>query len=138
MTNFEKVKAFNEIFNVRSNEWPPSKALVELKMQLINEEYEELFWELHELKMDDEDFIEESSALKNPDKAKAAKELADLLYVVYGMADAFGIDADKALDAVHKSNLSKLGVEGKPILRDDGKVLKGLRYVEPDMSFVYE
>ena len=61
------------------------------------------------------------------------KELADLVYVTYGYAVAFGWDLDEAVRRVHASNMSKLGPDGKPIFRDDGKVLKGETYSEPDL-----
>jgi len=63
-----------------------------------------------------------------------AKELADVVVVTYGTADVLGIDLDKAFDLVHESNMSKLGEDGKPIRREDGKVLKGPNYKAPDMS----
>lgn len=62
------------------------------------------------------------------------KELADLVYVTYGMAATFGWDLDEAVRRVHASNMSKLGSDGKPIYRDDGKVLKGPNYKKPDLS----
>ena len=62
------------------------------------------------------------------------KELADLVYVTYGMAATFGWDLDEAVRRVHASNMSKLGTNGKPIYRDDGKVLKGPNYKKPDLS----
>lgn len=68
------------------------------------------------------------------DREAVAKELADLLVVTYGTADVLGIDLDAAFGAVHESNMSKLGPGGSVIRRDDGKVLKGPYYREPDMS----
>lgn len=62
---------------------------------------------------------------------KVIKELADLVYVTYGMAATYGWDLDEAVRRVHKSNMSKLGEDGKPIFREDGKVLKGPNYQEP-------
>jgi len=59
------------------------------------------------------------------------KELADLVYVVYGTAVSLGLNLDEALERVHESNMSKLGEDGKPIYREDGKVLKGSNYKEP-------
>ena len=61
-------------------------------------------------------------------QANIIKELTDLLYVVAGFAVTFGIDLEEAFRRVHKSNLSKLDDEGKPIYREDGKVLKGPNY----------
>lgn len=59
------------------------------------------------------------------------KELCDILYVVYGYAVTYGWDINTAFNRVHKSNMSKLGDDGKPILREDGKVMKGPNYKEP-------
>ncbi len=62
------------------------------------------------------------------------KELADLVYVCYQYAINMGWNLDEALNLVHLSNLSKLGEDGEPIYRDDGKVLKGPNYKPPDLS----
>ena len=62
------------------------------------------------------------------------KELADLVYVCYQYAENMGWSLDEALDRVHKSNMSKLDEDGKPIYREDGKVLKGPNYKPPDLS----
>lgn len=100
---------------------------INLGMDLIEEE----FWELD---------TAANRISENPDNPKYrenfVKELADLLYVVYWMAARVGIDVDKAFRLVHASNMSKLGPDGKPILRDDGKVLKGPNYKEPELSEV--
>ena len=66
--------------------------------------------------------------------AEALKELADVVYVVYGHAATHGWDLDEAVRRVHASNMSKLDDDGTPILRDDGKVLKGPNYSPPDLS----
>lgn len=67
-----------------------------------------------------------------------AKELADILYTVFGTIITEGLQdkIEKVFDAVHKSNMSKLGENGKPYKRADGKVLKGPNYKEPDLSFL--
>ena len=65
--------------------------------------------------------------------AEALKELADLVYVCYQYAENMGWFLDEALDRVHVSNMSKLGKDGKPIYRDDGKVLKGPDYEPPTL-----
>jgi predicted HAD superfamily Cof-like phosphohydrolase len=65
-----------------------------------------------------------------------ADALADIVYVVYGTALAYGIDLDSVLREVHRSNMSKLDVDGKPLIRDDGKVLKSERYSPPDIARV--
>jgi len=64
----------------------------------------------------------------------ALKELADLIYVCYQYAENMGWSLDEALNRVHESNMSKLGEDGNPIYREDGKVLKGPNYKPPDLS----
>lgn len=66
------------------------------------------------------------------------KELADLVYVTYGYAATFGWDLDEAVRRVHASNMSKLGEDGKPIFREDGKVMKGPNYEAPDLKDLVE
>ena len=66
--------------------------------------------------------------------AECLKELADLVYVCYQYAVNMGWDLDEAMDRVHKSNMSKLDEYGKPVLREDGKVLKGPYYQPPNLS----
>ena len=66
--------------------------------------------------------------------ADCLKELADLVYVCYQYAENLGWDLDEAVRRVHASNMSKLGSDGKPIYRDDGKVLKGPNYQPPNLS----
>lgn len=91
---------------------------IELASELVAEEYEELL---------------ESD---NPDNQ--VKEFADLIYVLYGYADRFGIDLDEAVRRVHKSNMSKVDpITGKPNRREDGKILKGPNYKEANMEGTY-
>lgn len=89
--------------------------LVAFRISLIDEEYDELI-----------------QALNWGDRRFIAKEAADLVYVVVGTCIALGIPYDSVFDAVHKSNMSKLDDEGKPYLREDGKVEKGPNYQAPD------
>ena len=70
------------------------------------------------------------------DTAAAADALADLVYVVYGMALETGIDLAAVLAEVQRSNMSKLGADGRPVYRGDGKVLKGPDYFPPDVAGV--
>jgi predicted HAD superfamily Cof-like phosphohydrolase len=72
------------------------------------------------------------------DKAELTKELADLLYVVYGFAVTFGLPIDEVFERVHRSNMSKLGDDGKPLYRDDGKVLKGPNYQPPKLDDLFD
>ena len=62
------------------------------------------------------------------------KESCDLIYVILGTFVEFGWDLEEAFRRVHQSNMSKLGEDGKPIYREDGKVLKGPNYKKPDLS----
>lgn len=77
-------------------------------------------------------------ATYNSDIDKRAKELVDILYTVFGTVITEGLQdvVERVFDEVHKSNMSKLGEDGKPIKRADGKVLKGSNYHEPDLSFL--
>ena len=67
-------------------------------------------------------------------KAALLKELCDLQYVLSGFAVTFGLPFDEAFKRVHESNMSKLGPDGNPVYREDGKVLKGPNYKKPDLS----
>ena len=67
-------------------------------------------------------------------KEDCLKELADLVYVCYQYAVNMGWDLDEAMYRVHESNMSKLDEEGNPILREDGKVLKGPNYKPPNLE----
>ena len=67
-------------------------------------------------------------------RADCLKELADLVYVCYQYAVNMGWDLDEAMHRVHESNMSKLGEDGKPIYRKDGKVLKGPNYEPPNLE----
>ena len=62
------------------------------------------------------------------------KEMADLIIVTYHKAVTFGWNLDEAVRRVHASNMSKLDEEGEPIFREDGKVMKGPNYKEPNLS----
>lgn len=125
-TNFQKVLEFHRAFNLPILPSPrvPENKRFYLRINLINEEVRELKEEL----VDKDGVRQEEISLQH-----IAKELSDILYVVYGMAAEFGIDLDRAFAEVHNSNMSKLGEDGKPIYREDGKVLKGPHYREAKM-----
>lgn len=72
------------------------------------------------------------------DTVEVADALGDLIYVIYGMALELGIPLSRVLDEIQASNLSKLGADGQPIYREDGKVLKGPDYFPPDISRALE
>ena len=119
MTNFNKVKKFMEVFGQEVKTKPdfPSEKIVKLRYDLIKEELDEF-----------------SVALDKKSLKEVADSLTDILYVTYGAGIAFGIDLDKCFDEVQKSNMSKLGDDGKPIYNDQGKVMKGPKYFEPNLK----
>lgn len=82
----------------------------------------------------DEEYFEFCKAFKDESFENQLKELADLVYVCYQYAAAKEWDLDVALTRVHRSNLSKLDEYGKPIVRDDGKILKGPCYQPPNLE----
>ena len=101
-----------------------SPSICETQARLIEEEYEE-FTDAYLVAAD---HIQNTRA-----REEALKELADLVYVAFQFAAAAGWELDEALDRVHKSNMSKL-VDGKPLKRGDGKVLKGPNYKPPYLT----
>ena len=119
MTNFNNVKKFMEVFGqeVKIKAEFPSEKIIKLRYNLIKEELDEF-----------------DQALKNKDIKEVADALTDILYVTYGAGHAFGIDLDKCFDEVQRSNMSKLGKDGKPIYNDQGKVMKGPKYFQPDLG----
>lgn len=83
-----------------------------------------------------EEFEEYAEALENDDFVEVADALADLIYVIYGAAISHGVNLDNVLEEVQRSNMSKLGEDGQPIRRADGKILKGPNFSEPDIATV--
>ena len=83
-----------------------------------------------------EEVEELGHAIECNDLIEIADAIGDILYLAFGTAHTFGI-ADKIQEVfaeIHKSNMSKLGEDGKPILRDDGKILKGPNYFRPSID----
>ena len=119
MTNFEKVRKFMRTFGqeIKKKAEFPNNKIIELRYALIEEE-------LNELK----------GAINTKNIKEVADALTDILYVTYGAGHAFGIDLDKCFEEVQNSNMSKLGLDGKPIYNDMGKVMKGPKYFKPDLS----
>lgn len=72
------------------------------------------------------------------DIVEVADALGDIEYVVNGFAVALGLNLPKIVDEIHDSNMSKLGEDGKPIYRADGKIMKGPSYRKPDIKKVIE
>lgn len=121
--------AFKHPINVQNDE-----DLIVLRNKLIYEEYDELKDELAAAMVDIQTFGQISSKTK----ARMLKEMADLQYVLSGLAVALGLPLQIAFNRVHASNMSKLGKDGKPILREDGKILKGPNYTPPDLEDLVE
>ena len=119
MTNFEKVGLFMTTFGQEVKKKPSlsSDKINNLRINLIQEELDE--------------FIE---AISNKDLKEAADALTDILYVTYGAGHAFGINLDNCFDEVQRSNMSKLGNDGKPIYNEHGKVMKGPNYFKPNLN----
>ena len=119
MTNFEKVGLFMSTFGqeVKKKSELSSEKINSLRLNLIQEELDEL-----------------TKAIKENDILEVADALTDILYVTYGAGHAFGVDLDKCFDEVQKSNMSKLGEDGRPIYNENGKVMKGPKYFKPNIS----
>ena len=114
------VGEFHRAFGLPMREFPGSDidhALAQLRVNLLEEEVSE--------------FV---AASEKEDLVGIADALADIVYVIYGTALTYGIDLDSVLREVHRSNMSKLGDDGKPLIRGDGKVLKSERYFPPDIA----
>ena len=119
MSNFEDVKYFMERYGQEIKTKPsfPDDKIVRLRYDLIKEELDEF-----------------SSAIKDKDIVEVADALTDLLYVVYGAGPSWGINLDKCFAEVQRSNMSKLGEDGKPIFNENGKVMKGPNYSKPNLK----
>ena len=81
-----------------------------------------------------EEYAEFINACEHEGYEEELKELADLVYVCFQYAENMEWDLEEALHRVHRSNMSKLGLDGKPIRRVDGKVLKGPNYAPPELT----
>ena len=119
MTNFEKVGLFMKTFGqeVKLNASFSSDKINNLRIDLIEEELKEL-----------------KDAIKKKDLKEVVDALTDILYVTYGAGHAFGVNLDKCFEEVQKSNMSKLGDNGKPIFNENGKVMKGPNYFKPNLD----
>ena len=119
MSNFKKVEIFMKTFGqkVNSKSEFPEKNVIKLRLALIKEEFEEL-----------------NDAINKKNLLEVADALTDILYVTYGAGHAFGINLDKCFQEVQNSNMSKLGLDGKPIYNEKGKVMKGPKYFKPNLT----
>ena len=119
MSNFDDVRIFMQTFGQEVKIKPkfPKEKIVKLRYDLIKEELNELH-----------------NAIKTKNLKEIADALTDILYVTYGAGHAYGIDLDKCFSEVQRSNMSKLGEDGKPIYNEKGKVMKGPKYFEPNLK----
>ena len=119
MSNFDDVKTFMQTFGqeVKIKAEFPKEKIVKLRYDLIKEELNEL-----------------QNAIKTKNLKEIADALTDILYVTYGAGHAYGIDLDKCFSEVQRSNMSKLGGDGKPIYNEKGKVMKGPKYFKPNLK----
>ena len=120
----EAVKIFHEVYKLSYKENPTTDIgldKIKLRFNLMAEENQEYF-----------------QAAKNNDLVEVADALGDMLYILCGTIIEHGMQdkIEEIFDEIQKSNLSKLGEDGKPIYRNDGKVMKGPNYFKPDISKV--
>lgn len=117
----DMVKQFADTYFAYQSSVPhfPENEVITMRVHLITEELEEL-----------------EDAINARDIVSVADALGDLLYVVAGAALAFGLPQRAIVEEIHRSNMSKLGEDGKPVLRDDGKVLKGPNFTPPDIKSI--
>ena len=116
------VAEFHSVFNLPMRRLPSTEidcSLARLRIALLEEEVSE--------------FV---TASEKGDLIGITDALADIVYVAYGTALTYGIDLDSVLQEVHRSNMSKLGSDGMPLIRSDGKVLKSEHYFPPDIEAV--
>ena len=119
----EQAKEFRTKYKIKNSPLRPDRVR---QKDLIVEEFKE--------------FLEADGMLFRHGKNvqyECLKELADLVYVCYQYAENMGWFLDEAIHRVHQSNLSKLGEDGEPIYREDGKVLKGPNYEPPHLEDLF-
>lgn len=120
-TSFSQVREFHQKFGHPAPEFPTLIAgrRATLRISLIDEELSEL-----------------KQAIASNNLIGIADALGDLDYVVNGAAVEFGIDLPAITAEIHRSNMTKLGEDGKPIYREDGKILKGNSYTPPRLESI--
>lgn len=121
-STLERVQEFHETYGLPVHDAPSLSCAQtrQLRINLLQEELDEL-----------------KAALADNDPVETLDALIDLQYVLDGAFLSFGLQGVKeaAFDEVHRSNMSKLGADGKPIIRpEDGKILKGPDYFAPDLA----
>jgi predicted HAD superfamily Cof-like phosphohydrolase len=122
MTNAEMVEEFHRVFKLdtTNKDFADDKTRT-LRMRLLIEEFDEYM-----------------QAEASDDRVEIADALADMLYIIYGTALVYKIPLDEIFAEVHRSNMTKLDTDGKPIIRSDGKVMKGLNYEAPRIKEILD
>ncbi|OUR96110.1 hypothetical protein A9Q86_16485 [Flavobacteriales bacterium 33_180_T64] len=122
----EAVKAFHTAFKIGHRETP--KADLGLDKNMLRYEL------MHE---ENQEYLE---AAKDNDLIEVADALGDMLYILCGTIIEHGLQykIEEVFDEIQRSNMSKLGEDGEPIYRDDGKVLKGPNYFKPHIKAILE
>lgn len=118
----DKVQEFHEMFKLGIEKNPVS---------ILKNDKAALRYEL--MKEENEEYLE---AVENNDLIEVADALGDMLYILCGTILEHGMSdlIETVFDEIHRSNMSKLGKDGKPVYREDGKVMKGPNYFRPDIS----
>ena len=123
--HINQVREFHITYGVPVNNSPqfPDQSRIKLRTDILFEEVAEL-----------------ETAMSQRDMTAVADAITDCLYILIGTALELGIadELPACFDEVHRSNMSKLGDDGLPILREDGKVLKGPNYFKPDLKSIIE
>ena len=122
----QAVKQFHEAFGITNRENPiafTNKKEIQLRFDLMDEENKE--------------YLE---AALNNDIVEVADALGDMLYILCGTMLSHGMQdkIEAVFNEIQRSNMSKLGADGKPIYREDGKVMKGPNYFKPNIKEILE
>lgn len=133
-TPMENLREFHETFAPQQKQ-DEFLTKTERRINLIYEEYEEVSEAI--VHLEDTQLNLTSSTIEEA-KEELAKELADLLYVVYGTAEELGIPLEEVFQVVHHSNMSKAWDDGTVHYNEFGKVMKPPNYSKPDLSFIHD
>lgn len=123
MNKKDMVRKFQEAFGANVSDKPnlPDSNERELRIKLLKEEWEE--------------YLEGE---ENNDIVEISDALGDMLYIIYGTCVSYGLPIDEMFEEIHNSNMSKLDENGQPIRREDGKVLKGPNFFQPNLKDIIE
>ena len=120
----EAVKAFHKAFKLEYREIQKADLGIDKNTPRFNL-----------MKEENEEYLE---AANNNDLVEVADALGDMLYILCGTIIEHGLQykIEEVFDEIQRSNMSKLGANGEPIYREDGKVLKGPNYFKPDIATI--